>query len=316
MPVPAADPPTALLPLRLDVALTPPATPIPPAPLESAARLYPVHANAPRDETVYVVVDVIRATTSLCMLFERGCARVLVAPDVVAARVLAPELDRSLDPEHGPRVLLAGEISGARPDGFDYGNSPAELAQASVKGRIMLFATTNGTRAIRACAGGRAILAGSLRNAQAVAHAALAAVPVEGTTLSPTVTKTDDAAERFDIVIVCSGRDDQPAYDDTICAGFILRCLMDAAAARGRAVALESGAQIALATLEGVEARGGIRAALAQSGAYRAIERIGLAGDLDWCAAIDVTAVVPRVVGYSSGHDLIVMRAPKIERSR
>lgn len=294
MPVPGSNDPAAQTLLRLDVALTP---------RTSTGRPSSPDAHAPRDETVYIVVDVIRATTSLCVLFEQGCAEALVAPNVAAARGLAPEIERSLDPEHAPRVLLAGEINSIRPDGFDYGNSPAELASAPVKGRIVVFATTNGTRAIRACAGGRAVLAGALRNAQAVANAALDAAPASDA--APDTDKT----ERCDIVIVCSGRDDRPAYDDTICAGFILRRLMDAAARRGRPVALESGGQITLAALAGVEASGGIRAALAQSGAYRAIERLGLAADLEWCAATDVTQVVPRVNGYVPGRDLIVMRA-------
>ncbi len=284
MGLPASDPSAAQPPLRLDVALTPSLLP----------------PKTPHDATVYIVVDVIRATTSLCVLFERGCREALLAPDVAAVRALRSAL--------GPEILLAGEVSGARPEGFDCGNSPAELAQAPVAGRTVLFATTNGTRAIRACAGGRAILAGALRNAQAVAQAALAAVPAASAP-SPTALDMDDEGERFDIVLVCSGRDDQPAYDDTICAGFILRRLMDAAAERGRVAALESGAQIALAALVGVEAGGGIRAALAQSGAYRAIERIGLAGDLDWCAATDVTEVVPRVTGDDRAHDLVVMGA-------
>lgn len=292
--VPASDLPAAQPTLRLDVAL-------------ASSLLAP---DAPRGETVFIVVDVIRATTSLCVLFERGCAEVLLAPDVAAVRTLQPELDRSLDPDDGPRVLLAGETGGARPDGFDYGNSPAELSRAPVAGRGVLFATTNGTRTIRACAGGRAILAGALRNAQAVAAAALAAVPAVDAATGPHTSDADDDGDGHnDLVIVCAGRDDQPAYDDTICAGYIARRVVETAAARGRPVALESGARIALAALMGAEASGGIRAALTQSGAYRAIARIGLAGDLDWCAATDVTELAPRVVAYYPGHDLIVMRA-------
>ncbi|HKS71410.1 MAG TPA: 2-phosphosulfolactate phosphatase [Ktedonobacterales bacterium] len=295
MPMPASDPsPDHQTPLRIEVALAP-------------ALLAP---GVPRGETVFIVVDVIRATTSLCVLFERDAAAVLVAPDIEMARALAPEIDASLDVNGGPRVFLAGEVGGARPDGFDYGNSPAELARTLLRGRSVLFATTNGTRAIRACAGGRAILAGALRNAQAVAAAALDALPSTSTAAPASSADAGaDEDQHFDILIVCSGRGDQPAYDDTICTGYILRRLMEAAAARGRPVALESGAQIALATLAGVEAGGGIRAALAQSGAYQAIARIGLAGDLNWCAATDVTAVVPRVVEYLPGHDLYVMRA-------
>lgn len=307
MTTPAFDPSANQLPpLRLDVALAPQWASA--GPRASTGRPY---ANAPRGDTVFIVVDVIRATTSLCVLFEHGAGAVLVAPDVAMMRESRLMIDRRLDQDDGPCVLLAGEVGGARPDGFDYGNSPTELARAPLEGRSVLFATTNGTRAIRACAGGRAILAGALRNAQAVAAAALDALPPSNAPEPAHSTDVDeDEDEQLDIVIVCSGRGDRPAYDDTICTGYILRRLLDAAAARGRAVALESGAQIALATLAGVEARGGIRAALAQSGAYRAIERLGLAADLDWCAATDVTEVVPRVVEYLPDHDLVVMRSP------
>lgn len=298
MPMPTSDPPAGKPPLRIEVALAP-----------QWASTGPPYAGVSRGETVFIVVDVIRATTSLCVLFERDAAKILVASSVAAARATGAEIDGSIDPDYGPHVFLAGEVGGARPDGFDYGNSPAELSYAPVAGRIVLFATTNGTRAIRACAGGHAILAGALRNAQAVAVAALDALATVGVAPSAHATDVDeDEDESSDIVIVCSGRSDQPAYDDTICAGYILRHLMDAAAARGRPVVLESGARIALATLMGVESSGGIRAALAQSGAYRAIARIGLAGDLDWCVATDVTAVVPRVVEYLPGHDLFAMR--------
>ena len=290
-------------PLRLEVALVPSLLP-PDAPDAPDAPDVP---GAPRGETVFIVVDVIRATTSLCVLFEQGAREVLVAPGVAAARALGPQL--------GQDTVLAGEAGGARPDGFDYGNSPAELSRALVADRAVLFATTNGTRAIRACAGGHAILAGALRNAQAVARSALAAVPVPAAD-ERAIGDNHDEAEVHEIVIVCSGREDLPAYDDTICAGYIVRRLVEAAVAQGRQVELESGARIALAALRGAEAEGGIRAALAQSGAYQHIASIGLAGDLDWCAATDVTNVVPRVTGTLSGHDLIVMRASEDERQR
>jgi 2-phosphosulfolactate phosphatase len=297
MSTPSALPPTpsgALSgphrPLRLDVALTP-----------QWISNTTTATDALRRETVYIVIDVIRATTSLCVLFERGCREVLLASDVAGARALRDQL--------GPETLLAGEIDAVRPEGFDFGNSPDELARAAVAGRSIVFATTNGTRAIRACSGGRAILAGALRNAQAVAEAALAAVSA-GEGSHTQMGRSDD--EPDDIVVVCSGRDGFPAYDDTLTAGAIARRVIAAATERGQPVELEGGARIALATLAGVEASGGIQAALAESGAYQAIARIGLASDLAWCAATDVTAAVPRVIGHHANLDLVVMRASAV----
>ncbi|MFI5272080.1 MAG: 2-phosphosulfolactate phosphatase [Ktedonobacterales bacterium] len=279
--------------LRLDVALAPGLP----------------DGSSPRHDTVFIVVDVIRATTTLCLLFERGCREALIAPDIDTAA--AWRARRAGD------VLLAGEVAGATPPGFDFGNSPSEFARVALTGRTVIFATTNGTRAISACAGARAIFAGSLRNARAAAETALAAADAESQALSIARDESSGlaqvAAETADdrmpnIVVLCAGRGDRPAYDDTICAGYLVRHLLDAAATAARSVALGEGARIAQAALAGAEAGGGIRAALAQSDAYHAIERIGLAADLDWCAATDVTTVVPRVTGDTSGTELAVMR--------
>jgi 2-phosphosulfolactate phosphatase len=120
-------------------------------------------------ETVAIVVDVVRATTTLVVMCDGGCARVLVAGDSAAARAFVAQ-----HPAEG--YLLAGEVGGLRPEGFDFGNSPVELAAADLRGQTLVFSTTNGTRALRACAGARSILAGALRNADAVCHAALGRV--------------------------------------------------------------------------------------------------------------------------------------------
>ena len=92
-------------PLTVDIALTP--TLVPPA--------------HPSDGAVYVVIDVIRATTTLCALFERGARRVLIAPGIAESRSARERL--------GEGHLLAGEVGGARPPGFDLGNAPSELGR-------------------------------------------------------------------------------------------------------------------------------------------------------------------------------------------
>jgi 2-phosphosulfolactate phosphatase len=269
--------PDADAPIRLDVALTP-------------AALGP---RGPDARTTYIAVDVIRATTTLCVLFERGCRRVLLAPDIAAARTARDAL--------GPQWLLAGEVGGARPPGFDFGNSPAEFSTAQLDGGELIFATTNGTVALRACLGGRTVLAGSLRNASAVVEAALASV----------ATSSELTPDVADVVVVCAGRDGLPASDDTLCAGYLIRSLREAARAGGHTATFNERAQEALAVMEQAEQHGGLRTALAGSVAAQDIRRIGLAGDLDWCAAVDAATVVPRVTGSLAGHDLLVVEATK-----
>src|SRR5579884_190360 len=140
--------------LALDVALTP-------------AFVSPDPAR--RARSVYIVVDVVRATTTLSVMFDRGCARVLVAPSIAAARAAAASASGSVP------FLLGGESGGVAPPGFDFGNSPREYGAAQFAGRELIFVTTNGTRALHTCEGGFAIFAGAFRTAGAVAEAAVEA---------------------------------------------------------------------------------------------------------------------------------------------
>jgi 2-phosphosulfolactate phosphatase len=239
--------------------------------------------------TVYIVLDVIRATTTLSVLFEQGCRRVLLAPEVDAARRAKAALGGSL--------LLAGEVGGLAPPDFDWGNSPADFAGQRFEGQELLFATTNGTRAVHACVGGRAILAGSLRNARAVAHAAI------------TLAADAGCGGECLIVPVCAGRENRAAYDDALCAGAITEALLTAAAEARLPVTLESGAQIARDLFRYAESRGGLRDALAETRAAQALERVGLGRDVDWCAERDVSDWVPYVTDEEAPHGLLVVEA-------
>lgn len=283
--------------LAVDVALVPAFLP----------RMPGVRAN-----TVYIVVDVIRATTTLCVLFERGCRCVVLAPGIEAARRARRE--------DSPGTLLAGEVGGLAPAGFDFGNSPGELAAADVAGRTVIFATTNGTQALRACLGGRAVYAGAFRNAAAVTGRALAVARAQTGTVAPALeppplsqqsgaSEADPPRPAADIVIVCSGREALPAYDDTICAGYLVERLLAHAGSADVEVALREGARIALASARAALAGHAVREALASADAARAVERAGLSADLDWCAEVDATTAIPAVTSREDAHDGIVVEA-------
>ena len=249
-----------------------------------------------RGRTIFIVVDVIRATTSICVLLERGCRRLRVAETVAEALRLA---DRSPTAAGAPRLTLAGEVGGLPPTGLDYGNSPAAFARGDYSAADVIFATSNGTRALFACAGGAATLVGALRNAGAVARVAteraLAGASSEA-----------DASSRapWTVMVVCAGAYDRPAMDDTICAGVITAAVVEELQAAACAVEIESGAQIALAVREAALARG-LAAALADTWAARAVVEIGLMEDLAWCAALDASMVVPCVAGSDPEHHLL-----------
>ncbi|MFL5950268.1 MAG: 2-phosphosulfolactate phosphatase [Gaiellaceae bacterium] len=142
---------------------------------------------------VGVVVDVLRATSTIAQALASGYERVLCCAEIEDARALRAEL---------PDSLLGGERKAVRVEGFDVGASPREFLDA--RARTLILSTTNGTRAIletgRRC---ERVLLGSLLNLSAVAA----------------------AVESEDVVVVCAGFQGGFALDDVYCAGRIVQLL-------------------------------------------------------------------------------------------
>jgi 2-phosphosulfolactate phosphatase len=115
-----------------------------------------------------VVIDVFRAFTTAAFALDAGADRVVLAADVDEARSLAASIAGS---------VLAGEVGGARPEGFDLGNSPAEVLRLGpFDGTTMVLRTSAGTRALLAArgAGAAPLVAGSLVVASATAASLIA----------------------------------------------------------------------------------------------------------------------------------------------
>ncbi|MBM2619704.1 2-phosphosulfolactate phosphatase [Actinoplanes sp. LDG1-06] len=110
---------------------------------------------------VVVVIDVIRAFTTAAVAFESGAADIACVSSVDAAREFR---------KRHPERLLAGETGGLKPPGFDFGNSPAEMAAARLDGRGLIQATSNGTRGLVRYPAAAALLAASAVNAGATAR--------------------------------------------------------------------------------------------------------------------------------------------------
>src|SRR3954462_1952036 len=144
-----------------------------------------------------IVVDVIRATSSIAQALAAGYDRVLCCAEIDEARALREDL--------GDEAVVGGERNAVVVEGFDVGASPREVA-GPPKARTLILTTTKGTRAIlTAAARCEVVLLGSLLNLAAVAQAAR------------------DAGG--DVAIVCSGFKGGFALDDAYCAGRIVRAL-------------------------------------------------------------------------------------------
>ncbi|HEY5312100.1 MAG TPA: 2-phosphosulfolactate phosphatase, partial [Pirellulales bacterium] len=213
-----------------------------------------------------VVMDVLRATTTLAYALAAGAAKVIACLEVDEARRIAASLADE-------RPLLGGERGGLRIEGFDLGNSPSEYTPEAVSGRTLVFTTTNGTRAMLHCRQARRVLLGSMVNRQAVVRA---------------------LADEEKVDLVCAGTRGQITREDALCAGALV-----AGVARGDGGwQLNDQARLVLAAWQGLAARGGgsdlLAKELCDSQGGRNLLAEGLEADIPWAAQIDRFDLVPR----------------------
>jgi 2-phosphosulfolactate phosphatase len=207
-----------------------------------------------------IVIDVIRATSTICEALASGYERVLCTAEIDEARTLREELGNG---------VLGGERSNVRIPGFDLGNSPREYLEPL--GETLILTTTNGTRAIvsaaRRC---ERVFVASLRNLDAVVQA---------------VRSADE-----DVLVVCAGVQGALALDDSFVAGRIVQELgferTDAAEAAARLVTTWGNADEAFRA--------------SKSGRNLFENAPELEDDIAFCAHESVLDVVPRVVELRS----------------
>lgn len=208
-----------------------------------------------------IVVDVLRATTTVATALAAGAPAVYPVEGIEEARRLAAELGGA---------VLGGERGGLPPEGFQRGNSPLEYQNGS-DGQPIVLTTTNGTRAIARAKEGSAgaIAAGALVNAKAVAAWAV--------------------GRGSDITVLCAGTHGRFSLDDVVAAG----CIVDRAsseAAAGR-LTLTDGALGALMLWQ--RFRENPREGLLLAAHGQRLKRLGFVDDLTYCASVDVLERVP-----------------------
>ena len=205
-----------------------------------------------------VVVDVVRATTTLVTALAEGAGPIFPAASAEEAIRLLQSLGRE-------DTLLCGERKGLRPEGYDLGNSPGEFTRGVVGGKRLIMNTTNGTRALRAVEDADRAFAGAFVNLGAVAEA---------------------IADSERVIVLCAGREDRFALEDAACAGALLLRLQEDG--RDREAGDAARAAIALASAQPLD-----EAFLAATHAGKALDALDLEGDLALCARLDTLPVVP-----------------------
>lgn len=147
-----------------------------------------------------VVVDVLRATTTITSAIHAGCRYVLPQGSIESAKETYAKFEAA--PETVGVSMMGGERKGKIVPGFQGGNSPVEYTPEVVADKILILATTNGTVAMDHCAQASRILIGSMVNLTAVAQQVI----------------TDP-----NLVVLCSGTDRLMTSEDVIFAGAFLQ---------------------------------------------------------------------------------------------
>jgi len=209
-----------------------------------------------------VVVDVLRATTTVVTALANGAKAVIPAATSEEAVRLASNLEKD-------GVVLAGERRSIKIEGFALGNSPREMTAAAVGGKTIVLATTNGTPALVGAQGGDPVLVGAPANFKALAERARAIL-----------------AERGDLVIVCAGREKQFALEDAYTAGRLIKAIRKGI----RKLALNDAARASVALIDEFA---GWEEALEGSEAARQLAEADLGEDVAFAARVDRFGVVP-----------------------
>jgi 2-phosphosulfolactate phosphatase len=218
---------------------------------------------------VLIVIDQIRASTTITTVLDLGCTDLFLAGDVRAARRLG-RLSGS---------LIAGERLARKPPGFDFDNSPSELARAGLGGRSLVLSTTNGTAVLRRFRAADAVLVGCLRNARAVAAAAVGLARASGPDGS--------------VQVVCAGRLGRFVIEDAVAAGVIVGRIAEVLGGDGEPAVLTDAAAAAVRLRASFP---DLLAAMAQSDGGATLREIGQPDDIAFCAEEDASSTVPRLV--------------------
>lgn len=145
-----------------------------------------------------VIIDVFRAFSTSCYAFHFGATKILPIGDINSAYQLK---------EENPEYILVGERNEQKPEGFDFGNSPSQILNENLSGKIIVHTTSSGTQGIANATNADEIITGSFVNAAAIVRYIQQKQPET-------------------ISLVCMGYAcEYPTDEDTLCAEYIKNIL-------------------------------------------------------------------------------------------
>lgn len=228
-----------------------------------------------------VVIDVLRATTTIIYALwgyrEKnnidklmGSSKIIPVETIEEAVSLSKKYNRD-------EILLTGERFCLKPEGFDCGNSPSEYIQEKVQGKTIIFTTTNGTRALRLAQAAKFITTAAFVNATACADKVF--------------------SEGNDVLVLCAGRSNKTAKEDTACAGLIVKLLIERCQENNVDFELSDAADIASKYFD--HYKHDILGLLKSAEAGKNLVEVNLEKDLKDCCMIDFLSITTE---YKDGY--------------
>lgn len=209
-------------------------------------------------DSIVVVIDIFRATSSICYGIDNGAEAIIPVATIEACRSYS----------HSD-FLLAAERNGEVVEGFDFGNSPFSYTAEKVAGKTIVLTTTNGTHAINMSRGASKIVIGSFLNLAALCD----------------WIKT----QPNNVLLLCSGWKDKVNLEDTLFAGGVVHHLKD------EAYTLDD-AGIASEDLY-VMAKNDLRSYLKKTSHSERLKKLGIEEDIKFCLNLNVTKSIPVLDG-------------------
>jgi len=222
-------------------------------------RLFDLYAD---QKSIVVVVDVLRATSSMCVAFEQGVKEMIPVSTV----------EEALEYRNGGRdYILAAERNGKPVKSFDFGNSPQTYLDMDVKGRTVVMTTTNGTKTINIAKVKHDVAIGSFLNLDAISEWLI--------------------GQERDVIVLCAGWKDLFNMEDTLFAGALVDLLItsefysfDCDAAQASKALWDS-------------AKSDLYKFLENSSHRKRLANLNIDSDVQFCLQLNQTQIIPILVG-------------------
>lgn len=222
-------------------------------------QLFDLYAD---QKSIVVVVDVLRATSSMCIAFEQGVEKMIPVSTV----------EEALEYRNGGRnYILAAERNGKPVKSFDFGNSPQVYLDMDVKDRTVVMTTTNGTKSINIAKRGHQVAIGSFLNLDAIAE----------------WLKTQDQ----DVIIFCAGWKNKFNLEDTLFAGALAQQLVDSGLYDDSCDASQA------AVVLWDQAKNDLFAFLENSSHRKRLGKLNIDSDIHFCLTLNQTSKIPVLEG-------------------